>query len=341
MNAAVNHATAGPAMPMSGMTSPRQCVRRIITERLRKLLSHEHATLQDTDIEALHDMRVASRRLREAFEIFEFCFSPKPFQKFYRRIRLLTRALGRVRNTDVAMTYFKNLGATTDDILVQVALEDVLRRLVRRRRRARLRLVDGLDEVRVSQMPAEVAGVFARIENVPVRYQRGPKLSIVLARRELLRRVREFFSAKAAVTGEGDQVNLHKVRIAVKKLRYAIETLDYAVGESVVANLQELKQLQETLGELRDRDVFAGLVSGRLTKLQGRPHGTLLANGLHSVLNMILIERRQCYREYQALATTPGQPEWLRRFVPPAATRPESTRAREARPHRGSQPNAG
>jgi CHAD domain-containing protein len=333
MNAAVNPATTIAATPMNGITPPRQCVRAIIGERVQKLLSHEEATRNDTDVEALHDMRVASRRLREAFEIFDFCFPQKSYQKFYRRIKQVTRALGDVRNADVATIYFKNLSATTDDILVQVALEDILRRMARERRQARLQLTKGLDESRVSQLPAELANVFVRVENLPVRYQRGPRQSIVLARRQLSQRVREFFSARAAVTGENDEVNLHKVRIAVKKLRYAIETFDYAVGEAVTGNLKELKRLQEAIGELHDRDVFAGIVRKRLVKLQSRQHATLLSNGLQAVLNMILNERRDYFRGYESLVAKYSPQEWRTRFVPPAnvSRRPQKA-ALERRP---------
>jgi len=329
MNAAVNPATNGTAMPMNGVTQPRQCVRTVIGERVQKLLSHEEGTRKDTDVEALHDMRVASRRLREAFEIFDFCFPQKSYQKLYRRIKLVTRALGEVRNADVAIMYYKSLSATTDDILVQVALEDILRRLARIRRQARLQLTKGLDESRVSQLPAELANVFVRVENLPVRYQRGPRQSIVLARRQLSQRVRDFFSARAAVAGENDEVNLHKVRISIKKLRYAIETLYYTVGEAVTGNLKELKLLQEALGELHDRDVFAGIVRGRLVKLQSRPHATLLCNGLQAVLNMILNERSVYFREYQTLAAKYSPHEWRTRFVPPANVLPRLSKAKQ------------
>lgn len=329
MNTAVNPAMREAAMPMNGITAPRQCVRSIIGERVQKLLSHEEATRNDKDVEALHDMRVASRRLREAFEIFDFCFPQKSYQKFYQRIKLVTRALGEVRNADVAIVYFKSLSATTDDILVQVALEDILRRLARERRQARLHLTKGLDESQVGQLPAELANVFLRVENMPVRYQRGSRQSIILARRLLVQRVRDFFSARAAVTGENDEVNLHKVRISVKKLRYAIETLDYAVGEAMIGSLKELKQLQEALGELHDRDVFAGIVRGRLMKLQSRPHATLLCNGLQAVLNMILNERRSYFLEYQSLVAKCLPQEWRTRFVPPANVSARISKAKQ------------
>ncbi len=329
MNAVVNPATTGTPLPMNGMTPPRQCIRTIISERMQRLLSHQDATLNDTDVEALHDMRVASRRLREAFEIFEFCFPQKTYQKLYRRVKLVTRVLGDVRNADVAIMYFKILSAKTDDILVQVALEDILRSLARERRQARFHLTKGLDESQVSQFAPDLSGIFSRVESLPVRYQRGPRQSIVLARRVLSQRVKDFFFARAAVTGENDEINLHKVRISIKKLRYAIETLSYAAGEAVTGSLKELKALQQTLGDLHDRDVFAGIVRKRLVKLQSRPHATLLCNGLQAVLNMILNERGIYFHEYESLSAKCSPQEWRTRFVPPANASPRLSKIKQ------------
>jgi CHAD domain-containing protein len=306
------------ALPiMNGVTPPRQCLRHILNARVQSLLSHESGARQDSDIEALHDMRVASRRLREAFEIFDFCFPAKVYERLYQRVRQVTRALGEVRNADVAIVYLQDLSKASSDILVQVALEDLLRRLSRSRRRARMRLLRELDQRRLQKLPGELTNVLWRIENMPLRYRRGPRQSRALARRLLLQRVRDFFSARAAVSGEHDEANLHNVRIAVKKLRYAVETLDYAVGEPIITGLKSLKQLQDVLGALHDRDALAGLIRARIDKLQKQSHSTLLCNGLQAVLALIVQERRDYFQRVTDLVMHEKPSAWRERFVPP------------------------
>ncbi len=306
------------ALPiMNGVTPPRQCLRHILNVRVQNLLSHESGTRQDSDIEALHDMRVASRRLREAFEIFDFCFPAKVYDKLYQRVRQVTRALGEVRNADVAIAYLQDLSKANSDILIQVTLEDLLRRLSQSRRRARIRLLRELDQRRLQKLPGELTNVFWRIENMPLRYRRGPRQSRALARRLLLQRVREFFAARGAVSGEHDEANLHNVRIAVKKLRYAIETLDYAVGEQITNGLKSLKQLQDALGGLHDRDVLVGLIRTRIDKLQKQSHSTLLCNGLQAVLSLIVQERHDYFQRFTDLAMHEKPSAWRERFVPP------------------------
>ncbi|MFQ6042085.1 MAG: CHAD domain-containing protein, partial [Candidatus Poribacteria bacterium] len=53
------------------------------------------------DIEYVHRMRVASRRLRSGFALFEECFPPKRLKRWRKQIRRVTRALGDARYTDV------------------------------------------------------------------------------------------------------------------------------------------------------------------------------------------------------------------------------------------------
>jgi len=73
----------------------------VVRERLRKMLSHAEAVRVGEDIEALHDMRVASRRTRAALTVFESAFVDPDFPAFEREVKSVTRALGLARDLDV------------------------------------------------------------------------------------------------------------------------------------------------------------------------------------------------------------------------------------------------
>lgn len=72
-------------------------MRRQNAELLRRL----PGTLDGEDPEELHDMRVASRRLRAAMLLFEPVFPPRVYRKWYRRVSAITDALGATRDADV------------------------------------------------------------------------------------------------------------------------------------------------------------------------------------------------------------------------------------------------
>lgn len=83
------------------------CARRIIVDYFRKMMSYKEGAKDGTDIEFVHDMRVASRRLRAAMDNFADCFREKPFKKHYKKIKAITRTMGAVRDLDVLIARFQ------------------------------------------------------------------------------------------------------------------------------------------------------------------------------------------------------------------------------------------
>ena len=79
----------------------RVCLFRVLGTRVRETFSYEQGTIEGTDPEALHNMRVSSRRLQAVLNVFQDCFSRKEFEHHRKRIRSLIRGLGGVRDSDV------------------------------------------------------------------------------------------------------------------------------------------------------------------------------------------------------------------------------------------------
>jgi CHAD domain-containing protein len=74
---------------------------RIVRVRTDELFGHAEGVLDTEDIERVHDMRVATRRLRAVLEIFEPCFPPVPFKTALKDVKALADALGERRDPDV------------------------------------------------------------------------------------------------------------------------------------------------------------------------------------------------------------------------------------------------
>ncbi len=85
-----------------------ECARRIITTRFHEMMSFKEGTIDGRDIEYVHDMRVASRRLRAAMQNFADCFTPKKkFRWHLKRVERITSTLGDVRDLDVLIDQFQ------------------------------------------------------------------------------------------------------------------------------------------------------------------------------------------------------------------------------------------
>jgi CHAD domain-containing protein len=81
---------------------------QVVAVRVGELFEHSDGVLDTSDIEGVHDMRVASRRLRAAMEIFEPCFPRKPFRRALKEVKALADALGERRDRDVAIAYLED-----------------------------------------------------------------------------------------------------------------------------------------------------------------------------------------------------------------------------------------
>jgi CHAD domain-containing protein len=85
---------------------------KIIRVRVRELIDHAGGVLDVNDIERVHDMRVATRRLRAVLEIFEPCFPRGELKAALRQVRALADALGERRDRDVAIAALEDVAAS-------------------------------------------------------------------------------------------------------------------------------------------------------------------------------------------------------------------------------------
>lgn len=98
---------AKSAYNITAEASFAEAARASIGQQLDELLDNLSGTRAGDDIEALHDMRVASRRLRAALSVFAPVFPPKKFAPLEKRVAQITDALGAVRDADVQIEFLQ------------------------------------------------------------------------------------------------------------------------------------------------------------------------------------------------------------------------------------------
>jgi CHAD domain-containing protein len=128
---------------------------RIVRRRADELFSHADGVLDTSDIERVHDMRVASRRLRAVLEIFEPCFPKGDFKTALRDVKAIADALGERRDPDVHIDAMQAFEAG-----VQAAnrpgIEALVARLRDRQARANDTLAAALEEMRENDLHARL-----------------------------------------------------------------------------------------------------------------------------------------------------------------------------------------
>jgi CHAD domain-containing protein len=108
---------------------------RVVAVRVSEVFEHSSGVLDLDDIERVHDMRVATRRLRAAMEVFEPCFPRKRFRKALKRVKALADALGERRDRDVVIASLEEMeeGVAAAD---RAALAQMIERLRGEQRQA-------------------------------------------------------------------------------------------------------------------------------------------------------------------------------------------------------------
>ena len=96
-------AKAKPIPELSAEQSYADAAARIVSVRGAEVTENARGVLDTGDIERVHDMRVATRRLRAALEIFEPCFPPKTYGETLREVKRFADALGERRDRDVSI----------------------------------------------------------------------------------------------------------------------------------------------------------------------------------------------------------------------------------------------
>ncbi len=223
------------------------------------VLSRTWSRVEAGDVDAVHRARVATRRLREALPLVKGC--GREFRRLRRDLRRATRSLGPIRELDVALALAGTLATDWPDLAS--ALDQVTGRLHELRARRRARLVK-----KVSR--ADIGNLVDRVEALLAQARRPNALRPSIDRPRLAERI----ASRAAMTREAAEragslyapEALHAVRIAAKKLRYALEVARAVRIVGAASAARRLKQYQDLLGLLHDLQVF----SSHVTRLQAR-----------------------------------------------------------------------
>jgi CHAD domain-containing protein len=124
---------------------------RVVAVRAAEVFEHSDGVLDMDDIEPLHDMRVATRRLRAALEVFAPCFPAKRHRKALKRVKRLADALGERRDRDVAIEFLTGFAAEAPEADA-AAVTALIERLRREQREANEALTPFLADKRLKKL---------------------------------------------------------------------------------------------------------------------------------------------------------------------------------------------
>jgi CHAD domain-containing protein len=235
----------------------------------QRMVRNEPGTRLGEDIEALHDMRVATRRMRAAFRVFGSFYMPKAIAAYRKGLKRTGRALGPVRDLDVfrakTHAYLFTLPQSQ-----QGDLDRFLAVLQAHRDSARERMNIYLDSANYTLFKerfdqfVQTEGMGSRPalledgEPIPHRVRHVAPL-VIYQRLATVRAYDEWVSIP-----DPPPERLHALRIACKRLRYTLEFFREVLGPDTGALIKSIVTIQDHLGNLQDALVACALLDDYL-----------------------------------------------------------------------------
>ncbi len=304
--------------PEPAATIPGPCI--FGSERLLPhidAISHEIAGVRAADdIEPVHRMRVASRRLRAALPLFSSCFPEKNFRSWMHDIKKITRALGAARDADVQIAFLKKYLKTQPDVSspspstqAQVVnpVATLLSRLQKRRSTFQKQVISVLNDLEHSQAISQLQAACAAPPQ-PGKVGKRTRYSGILpvATDRIGRRIQKVHQYDPFVHNPDAVFEHHALRIAAKKLRYTMETYASLYRRDLKKPIARIKRLQDLLGDIHDCDVWIEEMSLAIVKQRARrhPQSALPGTSVSAVapLRRLLINREKrrarLYRQF-------------------------------------------
>jgi len=255
----------------------------VLRRQLAVVCAKEPGTRLGEDPEELHDMRVATRRLRAAFSLFEGVL-PVRAQTFRDELGWLARLLGAVRDLDVQLLGLADMASSgvADDHFGpgfdgRDPRADLAALLEREREEARAAMLGGLDSVRWDRL---VKGLTVMAQQGPPRRSLATREPAVIGLPDLVV-ARHDKVAKAAKRAKRTGVvsDFHALRIRCKRLRYALEFSSDVYGGRTARFVREMTVLQDELGAMQDAEVASLQLSALATGDVRLPADTIFVMG--------------------------------------------------------------
>jgi CHAD domain-containing protein len=254
-----------------------------LRRQLAVLSAKEPGTRLGEDPEELHDMRVATRRLRAAFSLFEGVL-PVRAQVFREELGWLARLLGAVRDLDVQLENLSAMSFSEADLALVAPehrgsdpLAELSALLERERAAARADMLQGLDSVRWDRL---AKGLTVMAQQGPARRSLAPREPAVIGLPALVLESHEKVT-KAAKRAKrsGIVTDFHALRIRCKRLRYTLEFSSDVYEGRTSRFVRSLAVLQGELGEMQDAEVASLQLAALATGDTYLPAATIFVMG--------------------------------------------------------------
>ncbi len=227
----------------------------LLLHNLNAIMQEVEGVRTSRDIEYVHRMRVATRRLRSGIDLFGPLLYSKRSPGWLKNVRSLTGALGKARDTDVQIALV-NVTLKSLQSPQRSGVHRLLLRLRQRRVRYQANVLGALKKFERSHTANDMVQKLAPLDFYKNYINpQNPGLQQI-AYDNIQANLTDFFSYEEAVQDPNNIAELHAMRIAAKHLRYTMEFFTGIYPDELKSPLKMLRTCQDLLGSIHDNDVW-------------------------------------------------------------------------------------
>jgi len=227
-----------------------------LLSRTEELKNEMEGVRRNDDVESVHKLRVASRRVRAALSVFAPCFQGKRTRDWKKTIKNLTRSSGAARDADVQIDFLEH-HSTSEDPPAMQGLQYLIAAQKTRRAGMQSGLISVIDTVEASGILNDILDNCQEIIDGEDGKTNIKTLSTYeRAHNQISNRLDQVFALEPFVHDESAAAKHHELRIAAKRLRYTMEIFSSVYSGGLGDYISIMKQFQDLLGEVHDYDVW-------------------------------------------------------------------------------------
>jgi len=281
-----------------------------LLEQVSALQQEIGGVLRADDIEYVHRMRVASRRLRTRLTIFEKHLPKGKASEWQKDIRQLTRALGDARDKDVQIKIVRKYLKKLSNGEYRPGIRRLLFRLKQCRTGLQIRIVKAIRRLRENNIIEDIETISRQIRARALIKQTTDTSNLLLqvANQAISARLEEMLGWELYVDRVECIKELHAMRIAAKHFRYTMETFVPLYASGLEDYIASSRRIQTMLGDIHDCDVWAQFLPAfivdegkKMEEYFGHNNGLAkLKPGINSFKRDRSKMRRTWYRKFTA-----------------------------------------
>lgn len=227
-------------------------------KHLNQLLQEVDGLKSGQDIEYLHRMRVASRRIRRNMEVFQNAFPESSWQNYKKNIKKITKTLGLARDLDVQVDFLENFKMSLGKKKFKKGIKYLIFCLKQKRSQEQEKIIKTISKLEepLKEFSDFLKDYSHKEKDVPI----DPAVISEQAKIRIEALIDNVLAFDPIVYQEKQVEELHQMRIAFKFLRYEMEIFESIYNNRFNEILKSIKRCQELLGDIHDADVWINYI---------------------------------------------------------------------------------